>query len=85
LPFLIMSSSTAISNPGSDNTPHPLESFCSSMDYHHFESSVIHPFFLQEKSVIPSMFIPTHLSPFLLLLAVHLLMVFSDVPGPAWA
>jgi len=44
-----MSSATAISNTGGDTIPHPLESFRSSMDYHHFESSVICPFLLQAK------------------------------------
>jgi hypothetical protein len=44
-----MSSATATSSPEGDTIPHPLESFCSSLDYHLFESSVIHPFFLQAK------------------------------------
>jgi hypothetical protein len=70
-----MSSATATSNPGGDTIPHPLESFHSSMDYHHFESSIIRPSFFRPKSIILSMFIPAHLSPLLLLLAVHLLMV----------
>jgi len=48
LPFLIMSSATTSGNSG-NNTTHPLESFHSSMDYHHFETSVICPFFLQAK------------------------------------
>ena len=48
LPFLIMSSATIINNSES-NTAHPLESFHSSMDYQHFESSVIQPFLLQAK------------------------------------
>src|SRR5882724_3650994 len=48
LPFLAMSSAT-ITNKSESNTAHPLESFCSSMDYQHFESSVIRPFLLQAK------------------------------------
>src|SRR6266436_3290192 len=48
LPFLAMSSAT-ITNKSESNTAHPLESFCSSMDYQHFESSVIQPFLLQAK------------------------------------
>src|SRR6266436_1398963 len=48
LPFLAMSSATIINNSES-NTAHPLKSFCSSMDYQHFESSVIQPFLLQAK------------------------------------
>jgi len=48
LPFLIMSSATIINNSES-NTAHPLESFHSSMDYQHFESSVIQLFLLQAK------------------------------------
>jgi len=48
LPFLAMSSAT-ITNKSESNTAHPLESFHSSMDYQHFESSVIWPFLLQTK------------------------------------
>src|SRR6266436_3309732 len=48
LPFLAMSSAT-ITNKSESNTAHPLESFRSSMDYQHFESSVIQPFLLQAK------------------------------------
>jgi len=48
LPFLAMSSAT-ITNKSESNTAHPLESFCSSMDYQHFEYSVIQPFLLQVK------------------------------------
>src|SRR5882672_6762213 len=48
LPFLAMSSAT-ITNKSESNTTHPLESFRSSMDYQHFESSVIQPFLLQTK------------------------------------
>jgi len=47
LPFLAMSSATI--NKSESNTAHPLESFRSSMDYQHFESSVIQPFLLQAK------------------------------------
>jgi len=48
LPFLAMSSAT-ITNKSESNAAHPLESFHSSMDYQHFESSVIWPFLLQAK------------------------------------
>jgi len=48
LPFLAMSSAT-ITNNSESNTAHPLESFHSSMDYQHFESSAIQPFLLQAK------------------------------------
>jgi hypothetical protein len=49
LPFPIMSSATTSGNSGNSTIPHPLESFHSSMDYQHFESSVMRPFFLQAK------------------------------------
>jgi len=42
-------SSATITNKSESNTAHPLESFCSSMDYQHFESSVIQPFLLHAK------------------------------------
>jgi len=48
LPYLAMSSAT-ITNKSESNTAHPLESFCSSTDYQHFESSVIQPFLFQAK------------------------------------
>src|SRR5882724_8187110 len=48
LPFLAMSSAN-ITNKSESNAAHPLESFRSSMDYQHFESSVIQPFLLQAK------------------------------------
>src|SRR5882762_9450325 len=48
LPFLAMSSATFTNNSES-NATHPLESFRPSMDYQHFESTVIRPFLLQVK------------------------------------
>ena len=48
LPFLAMSSAT-ITNNSESNAAHPLESFRPSMDYQHFESTVIRPYLLQVK------------------------------------
>src|SRR5882672_2379107 len=48
LPFIAMSSAT-ITNNSESNAAHPLESFHPSMDYQHFESTVIQPFLLQVK------------------------------------